>query len=310
VSTPATTSDRVPSTRHHWRGGRRLRDGRYLYWWVEILAIVAFYLIYTAIRNSLKGDDSLAFQHARELINLQVHLGIYHEETLQRWALHWKPFVIAMNYIYGSLHFIMTIGIGIYLFRRWTDDYPRWRNTLAITTLLALVGFWAWPLMPPRWLPHFSEVFHQGHYTFVDTLAKYPTLWSFNSGAMSKLSNQYAAMPSLHCGWSLWCACAMVPRVRTLWAKILFACYPALTITAIVLTANHYFLDAVGGFAVFGIGYVVARIFTRAGRGPGIVDLHDEPPLAPASALLASTAEHVPGNGAEQRRAEDHVDQS
>ena len=43
--------------------------------------------------------------------------------------------------------------------------------------------------------------------------------------------------------------------------------YPVTTVTAIVVTANHYFLDAVGGFFVLGVGYVLARIFTRAGRG-------------------------------------------
>ena len=44
------------------------------------------------------------------------------------------------------------------------------------------------------------------------------------------------------------------------------SCTRCCTVTAIVLTANHYFLDAVGGFIVLGVGYVLARIFTRAGR--------------------------------------------
>ena len=51
-------------------------------------------------------------------------------------------------------------------------------------------------------------------YGFVDTLAKYPTFWSFNSGAVNKISNQFAAMPSVHCAWALWCACALVPRLQ------------------------------------------------------------------------------------------------
>lgn len=253
--------------RRRLTGGRRLRDGRHLYWWIEVLAILAFYGIYSTIRNAIQGNDLVAFRHARQLIRVQHLLGIYHEETLQRWALHWKPLIVAMNYCYGSLHFIVTAGVGIFLYKRCTDDYPRWRNALAITTGLALIGFFAWPLMPPRWLPHYAPIFHVStQYHFVDTLAKYPTIWSFNSGAMSKISNQYAAMPSLHCGWSLWVACAMVPRARRTWVKVLFALYPVLTITAIVLTGNHYFLDAVGGFAAFGIGYVLARRFTRAGR--------------------------------------------
>jgi membrane-associated phospholipid phosphatase len=120
--------------------------------------------------------------------------------------------------------------------------------------------------MPPRLLPE--------SYGFVDTLAKYPTLWSFSSGQVAKLSNQYAAMPSVHCAWALFCACALVPRVRHTWAKVLAALYPVLTVVAIVLTGNHYWLDAVGGFAILGVGYVGARLLTRAGRGTVV----DPPP--------------------------------
>jgi len=243
-------------------GGRELRDGRHLYWWIEILAIIAFYMVYSAIRNANEGGTAHAFANARELISWQKALGINHEEWLQDWALHFRPLIIAMNYVYGSLHFVVTAGVGIFLYRRWTNDFPLWRNTLAVTTGLALIGFILWPLMPPRLLPE--------SYSFVDTLAKYPTFWSFNSGAVSKISNQYAAMPSVHCAWALWCACVAVPRVRKHWVKILFALYPVLTVTAIVLTGNHYVLDAVGGFAVLGVGYAVARTFTRAGRGSAL----------------------------------------
>jgi hypothetical protein len=272
VSAPTTTPEQpepsdvpVRATRR-LPGGKRLRDGHFLYWWVEILAIVAFYLVYSAIRNSVNQNAGVAFDHARDLIEWQRALGIYHEETLQEWALHFRPLVIAMNYVYGSLHFVVTAGVGIYLFRKWPDDYPRWRNTLAITTSIALIGFFSWPLMPPRLLPE--------SYGFVDTLAKYPTLWSFSSGQVAKLSNQYAAMPSVHCAWALFCACALVPRVRHTWAKVLAALYPVLTVVAIVLTGNHYWLDAVGGFAILGVGYVGARLLTRAGRGTVV----DPPP--------------------------------
>ncbi len=150
----------------------------------------------------------------------------------------------------------------VYLYRRWTNDYPLWRNTLAVATAIALIGFALYPLMPPRLLPH--------SYGFVDTLAKDPAFWSFNSGAVAKISNQFAAMPSVHCAWALWCACALVPRLRHTWAKVLAVVYPVLTVTSIVITANHYVLDAVAGFLVLGIGFVLARAFTRAGRGDAV----------------------------------------
>lgn len=237
---------------------RTLDDGRTLYWWVEVILILAFYLVYTAIRNANEGGEVEAFRNARDVISWERSLGLYFEEAWQNWALDFKPLVVAMNYIYGSLHFVVTGGAIIYLFRKFPNDYPRWRNTLAVTTGLALIGFILWPLMPPRLLP--------GSFGYVDTLARYPTIWSFDSGAMQDISNQFAAMPSLHFAWASFCAFALVPRVRTRWAKWSLGLYPVLTLLAIVLTGNHYWLDAVGGAVVFGVGYAIASRFTRAGR--------------------------------------------
>jgi hypothetical protein len=262
------------------RGGRRLRDGHTLYWWLEVAFVAAFYFVYSTIRNLNDADRAQAFRNAREIIRLQLSLGIYHEQTIQSWALHVRPLIIAANYFYGSLHFVVTAGVMIYLYRRWTNDYPRWRNTLAVATAVALVGFALFPLMPPRLLPH--------SYGFVDTLAKDPAIWSFNSGAVAKISNQYAAMPSVHCAWALWCACALVPRLKHVWAKVLAAVYPACTVTAIVITANHYVLDAAAGFTALGIGYLTARVFTRAGRGRVIAAV-EQAPSAPTGVTSTPT---------------------
>ena len=147
---PARRRRRLP-------GGRRLRDGHHLYWWIEILCAVAFYLVYSGIRNLHHANATEAFQNAVELIDLQKALGIYWEEHIQGWALGVRPLVLFANYFYGSLHFIATAGVMIYLFRRWTDDYPIWRNTLAVTTGIALIGFALFPLMPPRLLPETCE---------------------------------------------------------------------------------------------------------------------------------------------------------
>ena len=239
-------------------GARVLRDGSVLYWWAEITFVVIFYVVYSTIRNANQGSPNVAREHAYQLMRWQESLGINVEHAIHRWALDIKPLIIASNYFYGSLHFIVTTAVMVFLYHKFSDDYPLYRNTLAIATGLALIGFAFWPLMPPRLLPH--------SFGFVDTLDKYPTFWSFKRGAINKISNQFAAMPSVHCAWALWCTCVLVPRVKHTWAKVLAILYPVGTITAIVLTANHYFLDAVGGFAVLGLGYAIARAFTRAGR--------------------------------------------
>jgi hypothetical protein len=257
-------------------GARTLSDGRRLYWWRELLTVLALYGVYSAIRNASEGSYRLAFQHAREVMRWQRMVGLNLEEILQDWALHLKPLVIALNYVYGSLHFVVTAGVIVYLYRRHSDDYPRWRNALAITTALALIGFVFWPLMPPRLLPP--------RYGFVDTLARYPTLWSFDSGTLHKISNQYAAMPSLHFAWSLFCACALTPRVRAAGWRFAACAYPPLTLAAIVLTGNHFFLDAAGGAVVFGAGYLLSRRL-----GPS----RAAPPITVPAAAGAGDHDHV-----------------
>ena len=88
-------------------------------------------------------------------------------------------------------------------------------------------------------------------------------LWSFDSGTMQSISNQYAAMPSMHFGWALWCCLALVPVLRSLTARMLLLAYPWLTLFAIIITGNHYWLDAVGGAFALAFGFVVAAALTR-----------------------------------------------
>jgi PAP2 superfamily len=253
--------------RRELKGGRRLRDGSTIYWWVEVLAILAFYFVYSAIRDVSGAHKTRALHDARHIISIERHLGIFHEATIQGWALHFTPLIVVANYLYGSLHFIVTIGVAVWLFRRYSDDYPRYRNTLAIATGLALIGFTVFPLMPPRLLA--DSGLHLG---FVDTLQRYKTIWSFDSGPAAKVSNQYAAMPSVHIAWSSFCALALVPRMKTRGRKILAASYPVLTLVVIVITANHYFIDAVGGLVILTIGWFVGNRATRAGRAAGAID--------------------------------------
>lgn len=73
-------------------------------------------------------------------------------------------------------------------------------------------------------------------------------------------------MPSLHCGWALWGSAALLPRVKTWWMKALAIGYPMATVYVVVATGNHYLLDAVGGAAIFLVGYGIARVVTRNGR--------------------------------------------
>jgi len=241
-----------------------------LKWWREVLYVLAFYGIYTVVRNTQGSAGGVggsathhAFQHAKQTIRAEQWLHIYRERPVQHLFIHmrdgmvvgWTRFLEFWNLFYGTFHFIVTAVAMVLLYRRFPQRYPRWRNALACTTALALVGFAFYPLMPPRLLPH--------HYGFIDSLDEIGSLWTFDSGTMQKLSNQYAAMPSLHFAWSTWSVFVLWPMMRRWWSKALVAIYPVATLFAIVVTANHYVLDAAGGVVVFGVGYALGSAITR-----------------------------------------------
>lgn len=256
-----------------------------IHWWREIAYIVGFYGIYTLVRNQF-GSAAVGAQHAYEnalrIIDVEKAMGLFHEATIQGWFLGMPVVLRGFNIFYGSLHFVLTAGVLVWLARRFPRDYPTWRNTIMIGTALALIGFSLFPLMPPRLMcdcaygagPQIAEA---GLPTFVDTLAVHGGLWSFGDSTMQAVSNQYAAMPSLHFGWALWVALVLVPRVRHRWSRALAIAYPIVTLLTIIVTGNHFWLDAVGGAAVIGAGWVLgsrlaALMVKRHRRGGTVAD--------------------------------------
>jgi hypothetical protein len=268
-------------TTHDRPGGRLhdqvdLRDRRVevdprhgLRWWLEPLYVGVFYLLYSATRNLFGsaggGSTTHALHNAERIMRVEEWLGLFHEQAVQSWFIGWPWFLRLWNAYYGTLHFIVPVAVLVALFRRWPASYRLWRNTLAFTSGLALLGFSLFPLMPPRLL---CDCLYGGGAAsdrgFVDTIDRFGGLWTFDSGTVKAISNQYAAMPSLHVAWSLWCALALIPHLRRGWAKVLAALYPIATVFAVVVTGNHYLLDAVGGALVLGAGYLLARLVTSS----------------------------------------------
>lgn len=216
----------------------------------EFVYVGLFYGLYWLVRNR-QGTDvqatQQAFTNAKRIIRLEKFLGIFQEESIQKAFLGSRLLIQSLNTYYGTMHFLVTIAAMLWCFQRLPERYPSIRNGLAFMTGMALFGFAFFPLMPPRLMP-------VPQWNFVDTLKDFGGPWSFHSGPISKVSNQFAAMPSLHFGWSSWCATTFWPWARSIWRKLLLLAYPALTLFAIVVTANHWFLDAVGGLFVFALG--------------------------------------------------------
>ena len=261
------------STVYRAADGHSPRSHRPLSWKRELVLITAVYGTYTLVRNRFgsarldTGSRESAFRNAVRVIDLERAMRIFHELTVQQFFLD-TPAIPFFNLYYGIAHFAVTIAVLVWLLVKRPTNFRRWRSALLLTTVLGVVGYSAMPLMPPRLLNaggrYGSEATTEvADYTFTDTLRSDEGAWSFDSGPVDQLSNQYAAMPSLHIAWSVWCACVIIACSRRRRLRWLALTHPVVTLIAIVSTANHFFLDAVGGLAVLALGILGAVVIER-----------------------------------------------
>ena len=207
-ATPATESNSVDD--RPWT--RRIRHG----WLVETALGIALYFIYDELRSRVSGSATVALAHGYDIVHIERALGLYQEHRVQQALIGWPAFLSFWNIYYGTIHFVLPVVALVVLWRTAPARYVRWRNTLLLMLTFGLLGFWLYPLMPPRLMPH--------RFGFVDTAAEY-----FNFGPQQRVvlrhgiptaasraafGNLFAAMPSLHAGWSMWSALALAPLVR------------------------------------------------------------------------------------------------
>src|SRR5262249_31726209 len=153
----------------------------------------------------------------------------------------------AAGYYYGLLHFAVTPLVLAWLYVRRPTVFGRLRSALVLATVVANVVFWAWPASPPRFsLPGMT-----------DLLVAHDILAAPHPRGAPSLVTLYAAMPSLHVAWAVWCAAATATAARGRWRHLAWL-YPAATTLVVLASANHFLLDAVGGIAAAGLGMLAA----------------------------------------------------
>lgn len=235
---------------------RRVRAPRRPRLWFEILLIAVSYWTYSLVRNAVPEQKAQALRNADWIWEVQQQLGIAVEESVNHAVNSVTWLVVGMNYYYATLHFVVTLGVLVWLYRSHPGRYAATRLVLFATTGVALVGYYLFPLAPPR-------LMNGGG--FIDTVMVHQTWGSMASGNLKNMSNQYAAMPSMHIGWSVWCGLTIFALASVPWVRVLGLLYPALTLVVIVATANHFWLDAVGGVLCLAFGYGVARLWYGSG---------------------------------------------
>ncbi|WP_412078112.1 bifunctional glycosyltransferase 87/phosphatase PAP2 family protein [Streptomyces xanthophaeus] len=213
---------------------------------LELLLIRVGYSLYSHIRAAAPTSRSLAEGNGSQILGIERALGLDIEHAVNHAVVNTPWLEAFFNFYYTSFHFVVPLTILAVLYWRRPGDYRWARASLGLATVLALIGFWLYPLAPPRLMPGLG---------FVDTVHGPQDLANPSYGAMTAISNQYAAMPSLHFGWSLWCGIVIVVLAPKGWQKLLGALHPLITVCAIVATANHWVLDAVGGAVVVTAGF-------------------------------------------------------
>ncbi|MEU3836288.1 bifunctional glycosyltransferase 87/phosphatase PAP2 family protein [Streptomyces microflavus] len=213
---------------------------------LELLLIRVVYSAYAQVRLAATVGRPLAEEHGRQIhaieqwLHIDIELWVNHTVVEITWLREF------FDYYYSTFHFIVPLTILGVLYARRPADYRWARTSIGFATLLALVGFWLYPLAPPRLMPGLG---------FIDTVHGVQDFAKPDYGTLTTVTNQYAAMPSLHFGWSLWCGVVIVMLAPRMWMKALGLLHPLFTIAAIVATANHWVLDAAGGALVVSLGF-------------------------------------------------------
>jgi PAP2 superfamily len=222
----------------------------------ELTLVLALLAIYKYGRFLGRDHVNTALRNARDVIGIERSLGVFTEARFQDLVLSDTAIIRFLNAYYLVAHVVVTAATFIWLYARHPSTYRRFRNVMVVITLAGLTMHLLLPLAPPRMFPHLG---------FVDT-AKVFGPASYGAGSPYKgFANQFAAMPSLHFGWALVVAWAVLLATKSRW-RYLIVLHPIVTLAAIVLTANHYWIDAFAATVLFGFALVIDHVIEKLRR--------------------------------------------
>jgi hypothetical protein len=220
----------------------------------EVLLVVTGILFYFGVRGITHTAVSSAQQNAAEVARLQERLGFAVEDELQDAVDGSVPVMTVLNWIYIWGHWPVIVAVLAWLFLRHPDGYRLIRNSMMLSGGIGLLVFAAYPVAPPR----------LASLGLVDTVTEYST--SYRVLQPPALVNQYAAMPSLHVGWDLLMGIALMVYGGHRLLRVIGAVLPVAMTASVVLTANHFVLDAVAGAALVLASLAVVVRLTRPPR--------------------------------------------
>lgn len=219
----------------------------------QIGVVVVAVLVYELARMAMHPNWTIAAANARRVIRVEDALTLAWEPGLQRFFLDTVPNVVqAMNVFYFVGHFVLTGVFFLWLYRRSRPAFRTFRDAFLVATAISVLVHWLYPTAPPRLVAE----------NVVDTL------WFFNgidigSPANDGLSNPVAAVPSLHAGYAVGVGAGLLLYARSWWGRALGAVYPLAVVLTIIVTGNHFVLDALAGILVMAVGFLAAAYAGR-----------------------------------------------
>jgi WS/DGAT/MGAT family acyltransferase len=246
----------------------------------ELLLGLAIFGLYSVVASLDDNVWRAAARHGRWIFTAEHWLHLDIEPALNRWLDARPALSTAANYEYASTYVIAALALLAWLYVRRPAQYHWARTTFVVLNMIGIGCFVAFPVAPPRLLPDLG---------FVDTVRLGHTWGSWGSPMVAH-ANQMAAMPSLHIAWAVWVSVVLARLSTARLVQLFSAAHVLVTLFVIMATANHYFLDAVGGALAVWLSVALVRA-GPARRGPKVPAadaffLHVESPVA---------AQHVGG---------------
>ena len=226
--------------------------------WFDLIEIglVAFgFLVYFIVRGAVVDRTGEALANARAIIEVQRGAGLLFEPALNAWTMEAGWRIDLFNWVYFWLDFPLIVGVGLFLFVKSRFHYTLLRDALLISGGFALIMYASYPVAPPRYLPEWG---------FVDTLEQFANL-SYQAQSMAPFVNPYAAVPSLHVGWSVLLAFVVFMATKNPVLRVGVLTILGVQTVAVMATANHYFFDAMVGTLVCVAALMLALWLQSAG---------------------------------------------
>jgi PAP2 superfamily len=223
---------------------------------VELLLWTTLYGLYLLVRGLSIASEDEAVANARKIVDAEREAGLYVEASVQA-ALAPLHTVASAYYVLGFAPLLA--GLLVWLAVRHRDTYRELRLLLLVSIAIAVAIHVALPVAPPRLIPELG---------LVDTVR----LDRDGSSFAGVPYNPYAAMPSMHVGWSLLAGAFALRAAGARPLRWLLFAHPVLMIVAVTVTGNHFLLDSVAGVAV-AVAAVVALALWRLEPEPSAVPL-------------------------------------